>query len=288
MKSEADLSYSLEALRVKAMFYGKKAMVYVEGEDDLSFWDPYFDRTIFEIEQVGGCHNLDGYIQKLEDGEASYIVACDADYRSFCGSEYKSPLIVTTYGHSIENKMYCPYNLSELARKLSKSTNDYSQLILKWYEDFTNTVHPLLVREITNLTYLPKAEKPVVFGDTCARYCKLSPCYELDNDRIQKFCEMNKAYFPDDELKKTEEAIASDGRSERDLIKGHFLTEGVRRFMIFLSSQANTSGKRENISKKDLYTMTVHCENCRQDACTDKEHINTQVAKAIINLNIIA
>ena len=56
------LSYSLDALRVKALFYNKKAMVYVEGPEDINFWDPYFDRDVFEIESVNGCENLKPYI----------------------------------------------------------------------------------------------------------------------------------------------------------------------------------------------------------------------------------
>lgn len=287
MTATEDLSYSLDALRVKALFYNKKAMVYVEGPDDINFWDPYFDREIFEIESVGGCGNLKSYIEKLEDGEKSYIVACDADYDTFTNKTSESPLVVRTYGHSIENTMYCPYKLSEIVRKLSKSKTDTITAILDWYQKFVQSAHPLLVREITNLTYKPQEDKPSVFGDTCANYCNTTaPCYELDDARIRKFCDDNKKYYPDEELEKVETKITEDGREERYLIKGHFFTDGVRRFVNFLSMNAHPAGTKSNISSNELYALSGHCSNCRIKDCKENKFILMMVARAITNLSV--
>ena len=60
-----ELRYSQAGLKVKARFYNRKAMVYVEGPEDLNFWSPYFDNSIFKIESVGGCKNLASYINDL-------------------------------------------------------------------------------------------------------------------------------------------------------------------------------------------------------------------------------
>ena len=64
METNRNLFYSSEALKAKSIFYGKKAMVYVEGCEDVNFWDPYFERDYFEIESVNGCQNLVSYIKK--------------------------------------------------------------------------------------------------------------------------------------------------------------------------------------------------------------------------------
>lgn len=286
MKTEEELSYSIEALRVKAMFYGKKAMVYVEGDDDLNFWDAYFDRGVFELESVNGSKNLKPYIDKLEQGEKSFIVACDADYSSFVGRTYTSPLIVTTYGHSIENTMYCPHNLNETIKRLSRSTSDSIMFVEGWYDKFVASAHPLLVREITNLSYNPNAPKITVFGDTCAAFCKQKPCYELDDKKISKFCKDNEAYFPEDELSKTESAIIADAREERYLIKGHFYTEAISRFLTYQSASVNSAIKAPKASHGLLYALTVHCGKCHKESCREKAFLEASVADAIISLQL--
>lgn len=287
MSKSETISYSIEALRVKARFFGKKAMVYVEGPEDINFWDPYFDREVFEIECVNGCHNLDKYIQRLEDGEKSYIVACDSDYNKYKGVKYSSPMVVETYGHSIENMMYCPHNVKELVRKLSTSKADTLDAINDWYTTFVNSAHPLLVREITNLLYNPKDDKPAVFGNGSARFCKQKKCYELDDDKIKNFCEKNKAYYPSEELDKVEAALSKDKREERHLIKGHFYTDAIRVLISVLSMHNSPSQKKIKIADTNLYSMLVHCGHCQSEECKEKAYLHSEVNTAISNLQFV-
>lgn len=286
MKTENGLSYSIEALRVKASFYGKKAMVYVEGPDDVVFWDYFFDKTVFAIEEVGGCSNLLPYIEKLEKGESSFIVACDSDYRSFTGNLYKSPMIVSTYGHSIENMMYCPYNLNEFVKKISRSTDDNIESIKLWYSQFSESCKPLLFREIVNLIYKPNDDKIKVLGNNCAKFCKTSPCYELDDTKISKFCLDNDAFFPNEEIERVKETITKDGREIRQLIRGHFYSYAIMRLITSLSSINSASHKKVNLSDDYLFSSTVHCDICCQEDCIDKRFISKQITIATQNLAI--
>lgn len=280
-----ELRYSQAGLRVKARFYNRKAMVYVEGPEDLNFWSPYFDQSIFKIESVGGCKNLVSYINDLERGVDTFIVACDADYTNFTGSAYSSDLIVTTYGHSIENMMYCPHNLSEIVKKLSRSLEDTTTEIESWYEDFVKTAHPLLLREICNLVYRPKDEKVVVFGNSSARFCKIKPCYELDESAVAKFCLENAMYFPETELKKIETEVSKDMREERQLIKGHFLTHAVSCLIANLAKIYNPTNKKVSVPHDYLYSLAVQCEDCKMGDCKEKTYLYIRVANAIKHLN---
>ena len=280
-----ELRYSQAGLKVKARFYNRKAMVYVEGPEDLNFWSPYFDNSIFKIESVGGCKNLASYINDLENGIDTFIVACDADYTSFIGSAYSSDLIVTTYGHSIENMMYCPHNLNEVVKILSKSLEDTTTEIESWYEGFVKAAHPLLLREICNLVYKPKEQKITVFGNSSARFCKTKPCYELDESIVEKFCRDNAKHFPEAELKKIETAISKDEREERQLIKGHFLTHAISRLVENLAKTYNPTNKKANVPHDYLYSLSVKCEDCKIDACIEKTYLYIQVTNAIKHLN---
>ncbi|RLM02058.1 hypothetical protein BIY27_26050 [Gibbsiella quercinecans] len=82
----ADLSYSNEAFNVLNLFYQKDYMVYVEGRDDVCFWEMIFNKTSnikVEIQDVGVCEELIPYIEKIYNGEIEAIVACDMDLKYF-------------------------------------------------------------------------------------------------------------------------------------------------------------------------------------------------------------
>lgn len=184
-----------------------------------------------------------------------------------------------TYGHSIENMMYCPYKLSEVVRKLSKTNIDSFIQIESWYNQFVHTAHPLLVREIVNTLYKPEEDKVKVFGDTCARFCSQNRDYELDVQLVNQFCEDNKSYFPDKELEDVEKQIRDSEYDERQLIKGHFYTYAIRNLLKDMVEKM--THKKRIISNDELYSLSVHCSPCHIQKCDEKEHILKQVSKAM-------
>ena len=75
-----DLEYSPDALNAKSAFYRAKTMIYVEGDDDLMFWEEVFSQVpdfAFEIESVGGSPELDKHIKNIEAGSLDAIAARD-------------------------------------------------------------------------------------------------------------------------------------------------------------------------------------------------------------------
>ncbi|MDM9086694.1 DUF4435 domain-containing protein [Klebsiella pneumoniae] len=62
-----NFSWSNEAENVISLFYDADIMVYVEGEDDIAFWEIIFKkngRFNVEVQDVGGCEALQPYIEK--------------------------------------------------------------------------------------------------------------------------------------------------------------------------------------------------------------------------------
>uniref|UniRef100_UPI000A82428C DUF4435 domain-containing protein n=1 Tax=Vibrio campbellii TaxID=680 RepID=UPI000A82428C len=81
-----EFSYSVDAEDVMSSFYGVDAILYVEGEDDIPFWDAIFSNLSdlsLEIKEVGGCDELEPYITKICNGELTDLVAMDRDFRPF-------------------------------------------------------------------------------------------------------------------------------------------------------------------------------------------------------------
>ena len=115
---ENKLTHSDDAISVTHKFYNKQYMVYVEGDDDVSFWDSVFSKVAsgkYEIESLNGISGeMQTYIKKVTDGAIfNVIIACDKDYTSYLESDpYDNQYIVTTYGHSIENTMFCDIDIA--------------------------------------------------------------------------------------------------------------------------------------------------------------------------------
>lgn len=97
------LVHSAAAINVTHQFYDKRFMLYVEGDDDIVFWDEHFKKympsTFYEIEQVHGKENLTRYIEGIKDGTLqNVVVACDSDFTLFLEIDpLNSPFIIKTY-----------------------------------------------------------------------------------------------------------------------------------------------------------------------------------------------
>ena len=109
---EDKLIHSDSAISITHKFYNSQVMVYVEGDDDIPFWDELFRKRVpidfYTIEQVGGKNNLRKHINAIKRGDiTNVIVACDSDYNRILydttSTLYNNPLIIMTHGHSIEN-----------------------------------------------------------------------------------------------------------------------------------------------------------------------------------------
>ena len=123
-----------------------------------------------------------------------------------------------------------------------------------------------------------------MFGNGCDRFCKPTPCYELDDAKIQKFCEENDMSFPIETLAKADMAIARDGREERHLIKGHFYTAAVNRFLITQSRAIKGCSHGFNITHDALYALSVNCGRCHCSNCIERDYLQKSVESAINSL----
>ena len=82
---ENKLEHSNEALNITHQFYDKKFMLYVEGDDDIVFWDENFRRYMssdfYEREQVHGKENLERYIIGIKEGTVDITVKTVCSWR---------------------------------------------------------------------------------------------------------------------------------------------------------------------------------------------------------------
>lgn len=266
---------SIGAQNVEAKFYGKIAIVYVEGKDDIFFWSQYFDKERFEIRPKDGCRNLDDIVDAIINKGLKQIVARDADYSSFMKSQLFHPLVVMTTSHSIENVMYCPVNLNECLQKLSRELSDYTEEINKIYDEFCERIKELVVYDITNNIY---SHGLSVMGDSCTRFLKSAHSYEIDNNKVGDY--IKKLPFPNDELEEVREMMASDPRPVRQIAKGHFQTAFVLNLLKKLVSRI-TGNNPGTLSCDSLYALLVTCPRDCSLTCMERDLIRQRVQRAV-------
>lgn len=270
------LAYSESALRVKAAFYNKKAMVYVEGTDDIIFWEQFFDKDVYKVEDVGGCGNFKSYIQRLNNGEKSFIIAGDLDYSPYTSSSCNSSLYVTTYSHSIENVMYCPHNINHAVQRLARDSRiDSIKEIENFYDRFVSNVDKLLILDVANNIF---GKGVRIFGDSCFRFLDQKNLPEIDSNKVTNFYNEIVNCFEEKEIKYVKAFLQSEQRSKRLLIKGHFLTEAIR---LWINKRVPAvSPKNPQLNSDALYEALVTCHDICTPICQERKYIIDQIKKA--------
>ena len=278
-----ELSHFDDAISVTHEFYNKQYMVYVEGDDDVIFWDAIFSKVAsgkYEIEPLNGVSGkLQEYIKKVKNGEiTNVIVACDRDYTSFLDTDpYDNKYIVTTYGHSIENTMFCPKNIAVYIKRLSKNTIDYTDIVNNWYDSFCKIADLLLPYEIANFVNTRKGdteEMTSFFGKNCCRFLNDADSSQLDENKVVKFVNAHKSEYDTELISNIKKKIKEDNRHHRIIIKGHFITNGV---MNLITKATKAAGHETKVECKQLYASFCDCITPCSAFCIDKMQLFNKI-----------
>ncbi len=271
----------VNALGVMHKFYNKDFTVWVEGDEDIVFWDMIFKANNYSnvnIKKANGKELLQTYINMVTDENAKIIVACDSDYMLVEDKMKNHDRIVFTYGYSIENSMYCPKIISNMIMKLSRKQIDISKDISEWYDEVLLNFKDLLIYDCANEKYSKSIK---VMGGSADRYINKKTC-QIDNDSISNNINNIKGLFSDEEFENTKRHIESLNKEIRFLLRGHFLTDIVRAKIKIESEKRRDAGI--SISNDTIYIETVDgCKNCNPK-CTDKKLLESQIKKAVNSL----
>lgn len=279
---DGQLFHSNRAINVTHQFYDKKFMLYVEGDDDVVFWDEHFRKYMpvefYEIEQVHGKENLGRYIEGIKTGKLSNIVvACDSDFTFFMDvNPLDNQFIVKTYGHSIENTMFCPYSIATYIRRLSKTSEDYLSEVLEWLEVFASSAKKLLPYEVeneispTHCMILPK-----IFNMGFAYFQSNQEKGYLDKNKIETYIQNIVSDYDSDRISELEDKINKDLREIRFLIQGHFIADAM---MCYIRARVKQiRGKTISLSNDAIYESIVDCKCTCASLCADKLSLKNQI-----------
>jgi len=268
-----DLSYSDDALNVRGAFFGVKAIVYVEGEDDVLFWEGIFSRVAdepFEVESVGGAPALDAYIQKINSGQLVAIAARDADFLPILGACSQHPRVVHTYGYSIENSLYVEGIVTQLVRLWCKSPRVTAAECACWLGDLAVKVGPLVRLDAANAI---SAAGISTLSDNCTRYMTSSNSAMVCPTKIAQAVASIEALIPADAIVLANSTLSTEPGTILTHLRGHFLASAVHRYIV---KRAKDFGKKVSISaestRKGLWEKSEYFSRVALRGCDRAIH----------------
>lgn len=253
----SDINYSEEAEDIMNLFFQVDYMLYVEGPDDVCFWEIIFQKTsdiTVQVQDVGGCNELKPYIKRILSNELNALVACDSDLTRFSEENISHPKVIRTYGYSIENSFVNERTIQRVVKNLGRfSAKEVSSYNYKnWFDDVYNKSKPLVLLDIYN--YMNGLGISVV-SDNAERFMKSRNSAELCNIKIREHIRLLCRDVDDyDENEFCSELLDIHDTSLELWLRGHFLLSAIfKSVMCFL----NQMGKKVSFSSDAFYTGLI-------------------------------
>ncbi|MBX0291499.1 DUF4435 domain-containing protein [Hymenobacter sp. HSC-4F20] len=269
------LSYSEKALSALPLFHRKKYVIYVEGPDDILFWDNVLQQlglTNYIIKPAGGVEEIKKYSFSIIEASANIVVARDRDYEDFDGTIHNHPRIIYTYGHSIENSLQCSRIISKLIANYLRSTSSFEQEVANWHRDFEGLAQDLLLLEIANTINSKKYE---ITGKSCVKFLPTNKAYLLCSKKTKKHYENLILNFSDIHLETAASLLSQVKKNIIWLVRGHFLTAASLNFIKHIVKRER--GSDFSMDHDSFYTMLISILNISLLDDEDRNYLNAQI-----------
>lgn len=274
----AELDYSDDALNVIAEFYEAKKMFYVEGDDDVVFWEfilETFNIDNFKVQSVNGVEELKKLIIKVIDSEIDSIIARDLDFSILNNEGTETINVITTYGHSIENTILCRNVISKVIKYHGrfKASVINKEECSSWLESFYELFKSLVLYDASNEI---KQTGISVLGSNCTRFMtsKTSPIASIE--KINDFIEENKleeqlSYFNDELIA----LITGTHREISDFMRGHFLFSASLKYV---NHKIKLLGSSKTASENSFFSSAIlSFESVFNESHPHYNHYKTQI-----------
>lgn len=245
----AELVYSDNALNAKAAFFRAEIIAYVEGDDDVAFWETIFSaltKKKIHVEECGGREEVEKWIEKISAGTVDAISALDRDHRFHTDERlYLSPKILFTFGHSVENTLFTPITTAKVIRAVSRKSCDESTCA-EWFRRFMLSVRPLVVLDIAN--EIGGCGENTI-GDNCSRFMQdLHVC----PSKIRLVSEPASKKIPKRYIDSAKMSLRKRGETTMRSVRGHFLHSAILKYVSLMCEQLN---RRVSLSNDALYAL---------------------------------
>ena len=252
----ASLEYSNDAINILDMFHKVNYIVYVEGADDICFWELILEKYSdlkFEIQDVGGCEQLKEYMDNIISGDLNVIVATDFDFNFFSDEAVLHKRILRTYGYSIENTFISYITVKKVIKALGKlKDKELTDInISGWLEETHKVMSDLIKLDIYN--HIFKCGNCVV-GDTAHKFLENKSSISLSADLIQTYMEEIISSIEEYDVSIINDILRKKRTETKRWVKGHFLFSVVANYIRRVLKRL---GKKISISDSSLYASFI-------------------------------
>ncbi|MEM8351261.1 DUF4435 domain-containing protein [Morganella morganii] len=253
-----DCEYSSEAENILHEFYEANFIVYVEGVDDICFWDTVlskFNDYKYEVLDVGGCENLKPYIEKVLNNEINCLVALDSDFNCILDGKYNHNRIIYTYGYSIENTYISVSCVSKiiksLARLNARSILEITDKTHEWFFSFLGNISTLVKVDICNALY----EKGLtVLGDTVHRFLINENVPVISSDKVNQHIGRILEHIPEYSEDAIDRLLEEKEKVLVHCVRGHFLYSAISNYIRHVVFGC---GRKLSLSNDSLYVNFI-------------------------------
>ena len=277
----SSLEYSAGALSALSLFHRKKHVIYVEGVEDVRFWEILLKQlglTDFLVKPAGGVGEIKKYTEDILVNDAKIVVARDRDFDDFERTVHKNPRIIYTYGHSIENTLLSKKILNQITMNyLMTSRLSFEQEIVQWYDKTVNDTKQLLALEIANALYKKRIS---VMGKSCVRFLPNNKAHYLCPTKVQETLTNLKHRFLEKEIIDAHSILAKIKKHIIWHIRGHFLTGIALNFIKHIVKREK--GSTFTLEHDSFYVMLISTLNVDLLETADRRHLKKQVETLLL------
>lgn len=227
----ASLTRLPQGQNVLNRFYQSSYTIYVEGDDDVIFWEnlfPYIFQGIrVKFLPAGNCIMIDQYINDIVNNGSSLIVIRDQDYL-WATNRIIHPRVIYTYGHSLENTLYSIENISKTISIVTKTRNRYRKMTKIWLENLATQISNLQVLEAANIA-LGRGVR--VLGDSSSIVLTHYNSSNIDPTKVTAAVTSLAGNFSTREITMYSSKLAKVRRPKYMLVRGHFMSLAVLNFV---------------------------------------------------------
>lgn len=273
------IEYSIDALNTISKFYKVDAMVYVEGDDDVVFWDIIFSKYSnlkIKIQAVGGSEELEKHIPNIINGSVNSIIAKDSDYLELLNMKVNHPRIIYSYGYSIENTLFTIKESYEICKvSCRKPDLDFSEFE-NWHSRLLHSISSLIVHDLANEH---GGSGVFVLGDNCSRFMVNQNSHIPCNAKINTHLNIVTSAIPLESRQFANLAGLTTIESINRWVRGHFLTSAIQKYVC---NRLKEFKMKPNLSTEQLYTNSIFQLKASIDSShPHRQYYNESVLSAV-------
>lgn len=234
-------------------------MVYVEGVEDVPFWEFLFSKLSnkrVKVEDVGGKPELSKYVQKVVSDEINAIIGMDSDFDCLVENKHTHSNIIRTFGHSIENSLICKNTIKKAISTIGRANAQELALadIDGWFTEVDTKLKDLVLYDIAN--EMNSLGHKVMF-DNAERFLQKNTAYFCENkisEHLQSFSE----HITNEMISPLTVQLEKVNRNTFNLIRGHFLFSAALKFVsLFINQLRKASISYEAFSAVLLVSLEL-------------------------------